>query len=206
MNPLFSVYMLGSRYESFKMAIDNFIKNKGKYIVETGCIRWVGSLTVNNPDRNKAIQEREKGNYMGDLTSGASTMLFAYTSAEYGSRFDSIDYSESSINSAKSTLKEYSKFANFHQSDSVQALQDWKLPIDLLYLDSLGSSAEPLIAQEHQLKEIMGAYHKLTKNALVLLDDNQENGKTKLSKKFLVDKGWIILIDQTQCLLKRGKI
>lgn len=198
--------LLGPRFQTFKMAIDEFISHGSIFIVETGCIRWVGDLAVNNPDRDKAIQEREKGNFMGDMTSGCSTLLFSMLSQDIGCQFDSIDFSEKSINAAKIELKQYSKFVTFHQSDSVQALKDWKLPIDLLYLDSMGSSAEPLIAQEHQLKEIKAAYPRLTKNAIVLLDDNQENGKTKLSKDFLINQGWEIKIDNIQCLLERGKI
>lgn len=173
--------VLGARYDTFEMALSLLLKMGGKNIVETGCIRWVG-----------------------DIHSGGSTILFGLIAKEYGMRFDSIDISEKSINNAKETTKDISDYINFHQEDSIKALQNWKMPIDLIYLDSFGGS-EPQrkLSQIHQLNEVKAVYDKVSKNGLILLDDTSR--KTELSRAYLINKGCTLLLKSYQCLFIKNE-
>ena len=58
----------------------------------------------------------------------------------------------------------------FGFKDSLVFLQEFKDPIDLLYLDSLDGH-DPIAASNHQLEEAKASINKLHRNSLILLDD-----------------------------------
>jgi len=175
--------LIGRRFWSFKIALNLLNQMDGKNILEVGCIR-----------------EKE------DWKAGMSTLLFAEYASRFKAEFDSIDISEKNIEVSKEVTKDFKKSVVYHLGDSLKVLKEWFKPIDLLFLDSKDCDPEndeiSRQAQEHQLKELELAYPNLTKNAIVLLDDNyfDNGGKTALAKDFLWAKKWVSLMDYEQSL------
>jgi hypothetical protein len=205
-----------SRYLTFKTALNLFLQQKGRTIVETGTTRL--------PD---------------DWGAGMSTLLFAdylRTENPQGSLI-TIDIDTNNLNKCKEITAGFYKVIKYVLSDSVEALKKYDgKPIDLLFLDSFdypygemlndyGGQADlneaikklneipeeeiekkykDLIepAQQHQLNEYLAVKDKLSDRAIVLLDDNDfpGGGKCRLTKEQLLKDGWILLIDQQQSL------
>jgi len=180
--------LLGRRFWSFKIALNLFVQTDGQNILETGCLRK-----------------------KDDWAAGYSTYVFADFIAHEGGHFDSIDKSEENIGLAKVICAEFKDLVEFHKGDSLAVLKDWSRPIDLLLLDSLDTDPSDkgiaFKAQMHQRKEIELAYPNLTKNAIILLDDNyfENGGKTRLAKEFLELKGWVNIMDfEASLWVRRG--
>ena len=180
--------LLGRRFWTFKIALNLFVQLSGKNIVETGCLRQ-----------------------KDDWEAGMSTLILADFVAHQGGVFDSIDISQKNIELAKEVLFNLEKYVNFHKGDSLAVLKSWQTPIDFLFLDSLDTDPNneeiALKAQKHQLDELKLAWPNLTKNAIVLLDDNYfvNGGKTRLAKAFLEKKGCLNIMDYEASLwVRRG--
>jgi predicted O-methyltransferase YrrM len=177
---------LSRRYWTFKIALSLLLQNGGKNIVETGCLRLPG-----------------------DWGGGCSTLVFADFAKKYGLKFTTIDISEENLKVAKEETKDFKDCVEYILSDSLKALAEYKGRIDLLYLDSvdckIGEDENNSEAQKHQLEEIKLAYPKLTENGIVLLDDNyfKNGGKTRLTKEYLKEKGFVCLMDFVQSLWVR---
>ena len=175
--------LLGRKFWTFKIALNLFKQFGGKNIVETGCVR-----------------EHQ------DYGAGYSTVLFAEYAKEEGATFESIEISAENIEKAKKELAGLVVKVGFWKGDSHEVLKNWQSPIDLLYLDSLDCDPEneeiSVKAQQHQYHELELAYPNLSKRAIVLLDDNyfKNGGKTRLTKEFLKEKGFICIMDYEQSL------
>ena len=175
------------RLVTFKIALNWFLQHGGKNIVETGT--------------TKAFD---------DWGAGMSTILFGDFCKHYGGHIWTIDKSEDAINMSKKVTVAFADYITYVQQDSVEALKSIRGKIDLLYLDSLDYPIQqefPIpLCQEHQLAEIQAAYKRLSKRAVVLLDDNNfpGGGKTALSKRWLAEKGWVCLLDFQQTVWVRG--
>ena len=77
-------------------------------------------------------------------------------------------------------------------------MQNFTKQIDFLYLDSFdGHNIE--LASKHQLGEAKAAINKLSKNALILLDD--KGAKTLYSTDFLISNSFKILAESNNQLL-----
>ena len=175
------------RFVTFKIALNWFLQHGGKTIVETGT--------------TKAFD---------DWGAGMSTILFGEVVKKYGGHIWTIDKSAQAIGMSKKVTVEFADYITYVLQDSVEALKSIRGKIDFLYLDSLdypiqGEFPIPL-CQEHQLKEIQAAYPRLSKKAIVLMDDNNfpGGGKTALSKRWLAEKGWVCLLDSQQTVWVRG--
>lgn len=170
---------LGERYNTSKTALNLFLQNRGKTIVETGTMR--------------------KLDLLGD---GGSTLLFGKFCKMYGEHLYTVDLSPEAIKAAKRLTKEFKENITYVTSDSVEFLHHFKGEIDLLYLDSLDCPVEgdATEAQEHQLKELSAAFGKLSNRAVILLDDNNflNGGKTRLAKERLLRNRFTLLIDSQQ--------
>ena len=88
-------------------------------------------------------------------------------------------------------------FVDFYIKDSLNFLLDFPKKIDFLYLDSLDGQFPN--ASQHQLKEIMNAQDKLSKNSLVLLDD--KGSKTNLSIDYMINNNFKIINETEQQVL-----
>jgi predicted O-methyltransferase YrrM len=176
-----------NRYWTFKIALNLFLQRQGKIMVETGTT------------------------YIGDIGAGGSTVIFGKYLQKYGGKLYTVDLSSENIEACKRLTENWKNNIEYVVSDSHKFLNEFKDKIDFLYLDSYDyplSEAEGRIedCQLHQLEEFKRAENKLHDKSIVLLDDNSlpEGGKTRMTKEYLLEKGWICLMDYQQSLWIRN--
>jgi len=175
------------KYITFGTALDLFLQTNGLIIVETGTIREEDDPT------------------------GCSTILFGAFCKKYSKRLYTVDNDMPHIEFSCKVTKEFESNISYILMDSLEFLNQFTRPIDLLYLDSFDCPLPPedaTQAQEHQLKEIKAAYKNFHKGSLVLLDDNNwaNGGKTRLAKKYLLETGeWRCIINDEQSLWEKTK-
>ena len=170
------------RYESFKFALLEAQKRSLKTIVETGCSRG-----------KKKFFFFRKINWKD----GMSTMIFSDYAKYMDARLYTCDIESKNINNAKKFCKKNNQFITFIVDDSLNFLDNFKDPIDFLYLDSL--DGQFVGASEHQLKEIKLAIKNLKKDSLVLLDD--KGAKTNLSIDFMLKNNFKIINETKEQVL-----
>ena len=172
----------GPRYVTLKAALNMLLQNDGKLIVETGTQRVI------------------------DDPGGCSTLLFGAFCERYDKRLITVDNVARHMEVSKQATQEYKEYITYAFVDSVKFLTEFKGEFDLLYLDSLDCPFPPgdaTEAQIHQLNELKAAYDKLHVGSILLLDDNdfENGGKTRLTKKFLLESGeWLLILDYAQSL------
>jgi hypothetical protein len=173
---------LGERYYTFKVALNLLLQFGGKHIVETGSMR-------------------SPGNWYYD---GCSTYLFGEFADRYGNHLWTCDLDEWAIETARAATMAFESRITYVCRGSVEFLTGFADPIDLLYLDSMDCphDGDATAAQQHNLRELTAALPHLSRRAIVLLDDNEfpNGGKTRLSKAYLLDAGWLCLLDYRQSL------
>jgi predicted O-methyltransferase YrrM len=176
---------LGDRYYTFKLALNWLLQYGGQHILETGSLRT-------------------PGNWLGD---GYSTYLFGEFVSTYGGHLWTCDIDPQVIAIAQHETNAFRAQITYVCADSLEFLNAFEGTIDLLYLDSLdclkvGDTSQ---AQHHNLQELQSALPKLSRRAVVLLDDNNfpNGGKTRLSKHYLLQHGWLCLLDLKQSLWTR---
>jgi predicted O-methyltransferase YrrM len=172
---------LRGRYFTFRIALNLLLQQPNRNIVETGCIR-----------------------FLNDFGGGNSTMIFASFVNLYGGHLTTIDISPENMDICKSVTANFAKNIDYIVDNSLSALAKLDKPIDLLYLDSLdvpevGDATE---GQEHNLKEFKIAEHLLHTGSLLLIDDNNmdNGGKSRLTKDYVVSKGWKLILNFDQSL------
>lgn len=180
---------LTNRFDTVYIALNYLLDTPHACIVETGTMR----LEDNWYD-------------------GKSTLIFGNYSKRYEGVTYSVDSSALAIENCKKATRSVSDCIQYTIADSVTFLHEFKGKIDLLYLDSMdcpeydqANSADLIASQQHQRREIEAAFNKLGDKALVLLDDNDfaNGGKTRLSKLFLQQNGFVELISWRQSLWAR---
>jgi predicted O-methyltransferase YrrM len=171
-----------TKYFTLKVALNLFLQNNGKLIVETGTQRVI------------------------DDRGGCSTLLFGALCARYKRRLITVDNDPVHMETSKKATEKYSDYITYVLRDSVEFLHDFNMPIDLLYLDSVDCPMPPTDAteaQKHNAHELVEAFRNLHENSLVLIDDNnfENGGKARLSKAILLQtKSWVCLLDDGQTL------
>lgn len=155
-------------------------------IVETGCIRG---------------EEDWRGTGFGTYLLGAFT-------DRYGGEVISVDIEQGNCEFARRTTGEVKTVTVVNQ-DSVEFLQAFNQPIDVLILDSMDTWIPG--CEEHALREVQAALPWLHERSIIVLDDTvykerRFTGKGALSVPWLLEQGWQILYSgyQTICVL-RGK-
>jgi len=175
---------LGFRFWSFKIALNLFLQSKETLIVETGTIRMPN-----------------------DVGGGNSTYILGDFCKHYNKRLITIDIDPKNIELSKRETIDFADVTTYITSDSVAYLQRFTQKIGLLYLDSMDcpEESDASNAQQHNLNELKAAWDKLSPNAVVLIDDNNfsNGGKARLSKYFLRDMGWKLVMDFQQTLWVR---
>lgn len=170
------------RFFTFKAALSIFLQTDVKNIVETGCQRG-----------------------KDDFGAGCSSLIFAELLSifpEKGELF-SVDISERNLNICHQCIQHTGNKYNLFCGDSVSFLNGFSSEIGLLYLDSMDYEIyQQKESQIHQLNEIMAVYPKLSKDSVILLDDNmfENGGKTLLTKDFLAKNNWKCVLDNHQSL------
>lgn len=176
---------MDSRYLTFKIAFDLLLQLPTHHIVETGCVRQ-----------------------KDDWGAGYSTMLFGEFCQLYGGKTTSIDITPRHLAIAKEITTQYNHLIEYVESDSVKFLEEYTLPIDLLYLDSMDvpihEGADRVPCQEHNLREFKAAESNLHAKSIVLLDDYFDgNGKPRLCERYMLDNGWRRIFCHQQLLFVR---
>ncbi len=171
------------RFKSFEETLKLSLKRGAKTIVETGTAR--GKI--------KFFLFRKY-----NWKDGMSTIMFAEYAKFTKGKLYTCDISQKNINSAKKFTYNLREFINFYVDDSINFLKNFKLPIDLLYLDSFDGH-DPIKASEHQLKEAEASIDKLHSNSLILLDD--KGSKTNLSIEFFKKERFKIIYETNNQIL-----
>lgn len=175
-----------NRYPSFLYTIALLNERKVKTLVETGTARC--------GDKN----------FQWD---GGSTIVFGDWASQNNAVLYSVDLDPKGVEQAITATKSFGDHVKITCSDSIQFLQEFKKPIDFLYLDSYDfDSANPNPSQEHHLKEIVTAYPNLHKMSVVLIDDCDlaHGGKGKLVIDYLLNKGWNVVFSGYQVILTQN--
>lgn len=169
------------KFPTFKTALNIFLQNNGKIIVETGTIR-----------------------VRDDWGPGYSTYIFGDFCQKYDKHLYTVDNNPGNIAISKELTAPFSGHITYIIDDSIHFLSTFSQHIDILYLDSLDCDpeADNTIPQTHQLNELKSVYDKLSNYSIILLDDCQfkNGGKCKLTREFLLDKGWTLIFDHYQSL------
>lgn len=173
----------GVRYPSFKIALNLFLQRGGNVICETGTTRALDDFGG----------------------AGMATIFLGDFCKHYGKKLFTVDILPEAIKLSRSLTEEYEEVITYVTDDSLHYLQNFVGKIDLLYLDSYDypideNEEESLASQTHQLNEFKAAEDKLNKDSIVVLDDNawEKGGKCKLTKDYLIEKGWTCLWDDFQ--------
>lgn len=178
------------RFWTWKCALGWYLQHGGGTIVETGCQRQTD-----------------------DWGAGCSTTLFATLLKDHNiGELHSVDITADFLKLAQEVTSNLgiADRLHFHHADGVEFLSNFSQPIHFLYLDSYDwFPNEPRLTecQQHQLRELQAAWPKLSRDAVVLLDDNNlpSGGKTRLSKEYLADQGWVCLLDWQQSVWVRSE-
>lgn len=177
------------QYLTFKSALGLFMQLDGNLIVETGSMR------------------------MKDDPCGAYTLLWAAFCKRYDKKLITVDILPEVTNVCKKYTIEYADYITYITQDSVEFLNNFNEPIDLLFLDSM-DCPNPIVpgeedllplesAQKHNYEEFRAANKNLHKNSLLLMDDNgfSNGGKPWITKNYLLRQpDWICLLDSAQSL------
>ena len=93
----------------------------------------------------------------------------------------------------------------FGGEKDVEVAEEKLMKLTRTEIDSLfGSVITP--CQQHCLNELNAIESKLQEDSIILIDDNQlpGGGKPRLSKEYLLDKGWTCLLDFQQTVWVRS--
>ena len=183
---------LDRRAESFRHATSLFLQRQGKVIVETGTIRnsaeW--GIPIGDPRM-----------WRGD---GLSTILFSDLCSRTGAMLYSVDASLENVGVSRKLTLQWEASRSILALDSVEFLESFPLPIDLLYLDSFDfEPSDPGPSQLHNLREAKAALPSLHENSIVLIDDADQilGGKGGMTVPFLIKQGWTPTRFQRQFVL-----
>lgn len=175
----------GVRYFPMKIALNLLIQRNGTNIIETGTTRAINDFGG----------------------AGMATIFFGDFCKRYNKHLWTVDILPEAISLSKSLTTEFTDNITYVIDDSLNFLKEFNDKIDLLYLDSYDypldeNPEESLVSQTHQLNEFKAAEDKLHDKSIVLLDDNswKNGGKCKLTKEYLIEKGWTCLLDDFQSL------
>lgn len=180
---------IGERGEGFRIVFDHLIRlNLEKYtIVETGTIRSLGSW--------------------GD---GQSSKIFETFLKTFNGELHSVDISPESCSAAKSCLD--SSICTVNCDDSVNFLKNFesKNNVNLFYLDSWDVDwKNDQASANHHLKEFLEIENFLSKDSLVVIDDNnfinkhnQRTGKGRKIFEYLSTKNIFPIFDKYQIIYK----
>ena len=175
-------FVRSQKYFTLKAALNLFLQNNGRIIVETGTQRVI------------------------DDPGGGSTVLFGAFCKRYEKQLITVDNDPIHMETSKEATKQYKDHVTYVLMDSIEFLKGYNKYIDLLYLDSLDCPFPPqdaTPAQTHNLNELKAAQDKLYKGSILLIDDNalENGGKTRLTKQFLLTKmEWQCILDLGQTL------
>ena len=176
-------HLLGARYQTFYQTLMLAVARNVRNIVETGTTRI-------------------EGNWAGD---GQSTLVFGAFAQRYGCTLWTCDIDEAKIVKARDISAQFASHIEYIVSDSVKFLQEFRKPIDLLYLDSMDFDIQqdPAPPQIHALREAQAALPRMHNQSIILVDDCDviHGGKGGKVIPFLLGEGWQVIGMRYQVLL-----
>lgn len=200
-----------TRYHTIKFLVDYISKNNLKNIVELGTIRSYvdGRFEGCNMDDTKYWEENNPEKW--DWSAG----LFSKVIAEClpNINIDTVDINSNHLKRSKIINKNNKNITYIHKS-SENYLKELESKIDVIYLDTGDMNPVEDVALL-QLLEVQLIINNdlLSKDGLIIIDDvynpipkneGEESiyGKSKYSIPFLISKGYEILMDEYQMILK----
>jgi len=190
--PFMSVkHNFGKRRDSFKRTLELLSDRQAKVLVETGTARL---------------------GLKGAKSNGASTLIFTTWAKTNHALLHSVDISSESIAAARHEVENQglNSYVIWHQQDSLAFLADFEEAVDFLYLDSYDYHKQDteiqIASQQHHLAEFKAIEPRLHRGSLVMIDDCDlpNGGKGKLVIRYMLERGWTILIDDYQVLLGKS--
>jgi len=163
---------------------------------------------------NNSINIIETGTIRGDTDTsrygdGWGTLNWKFYADHTNSKIWSVDIDQNAINIANKVVPS-DELLSYVCQDSIDFIKQFDKEIDVLFLDSYdfcGDEENIKKCHEHSLNEVKAALPKLSKSAIVLIDDifdHSYNGSGKLSIPFLINNGFeLIHCFDSQALLKR---
>ncbi|MFY0629389.1 MAG: class I SAM-dependent methyltransferase [Flavobacteriaceae bacterium] len=180
-------YNFNKRRATFRKTLELLNERNVKVLVETGTSR-------------KGLKATR-----GD---GAATIVFGKWASQNKAKLFSVDISEESVSESRNEVKNQGldDVVTVYLSDSIAFLNDFKEPVDFLYLDSYDYSSVKEVqvkSQEHHLKEFKAIESRLHDKTIVLIDDCrlEGGGKGKMAIEYMLQKDWKILVEAYQVLL-----
>jgi SAM-dependent methyltransferase len=186
-------YDFGKRRNSFRKTLSLLDEIGAQTLIETGVARY-------------GLQKTR-----GD---GASTAVFGLWAHRNGAVLHAVDIDPEAIAQAGAAARELGidKSVMLHASDSVAWLAAFEGQVDFAYLDSFDYFADqPELArqsQEHHLAEFRAIEHRLSSNAVVLIDDCAlpGGGKGRMVIDYMLSVGWTPILEGYQVLLRRKEV
>lgn len=206
-----------SRYYTFQKAFEHFIETGGKVIVELGTTRSFthGGHPGCNSNNISFWTPDQPQNW--DWGAGLFTRMCAESLSHMSPEIHTVDISQEHINRCKVITEPFAHMIHYHVTRSVDFLRTCRpKSIDLLYLDT--GDITPLEQNAQiQLEEalIIAKQDLLSDNGIIVINDvkNQipkkfheftDLGKGKYSLNYLLFKGFEIVEDEYQVILKKG--
>ena len=189
--PFMSVkHNFGKRRDSFRRTLELLSDRQASVLIETGTARL---------------------GLKGAKSNGASTLVFTNWARANHALLHSVDISSESIAAARYEVERQglNDYVIWHQQDSLAFLADFEETVDFLYLDSYDYHKQDteiqIASQQHHLAEFKAIESHLHRGSLVLIDDCDlpNGGKGKLVISYMLDRGWIILLNDYQVLLSK---
>lgn len=185
-------YNFGKRQKTFRRALELLDEHSATCLIETGVARY--GLRNSKSD-------------------GASTAVFGLWAKANNASLFSVDISPESISGAREVVEELGLLEQVKlvTGDSVQFLENFADPVDLLYLDSYDydkhDQSVQIASQEHHLKEFKAIEEQLGTDTVVLIDDCDlpGGGKGKTVIEYMTRKGWQIDTSAYQVLLTKAR-
>ena len=185
-------YNFGKRQKTFRRALELLDERSATCLIETGVARY--GLRNSKSD-------------------GASTAVFGLWAKANNASLFSVDISPESISGAREVVEELGLLEQVKlvTGDSVQFLENFADPVDLLYLDSYDydkhDQSVQIASQEHHLKEFKAIEEQLGTETVVLIDDCDlpGGGKGKTVIEYMTRKGWQIDTSAYQVLLTKTR-
>lgn len=205
-----------SRYYTFKQALEYFVQNNGKIIVELGTSRSFvhGDVPGCNSNNTKYWNSHKPENW--DWGAGFFTRIAAESLSNYNFVLHTVDIERDHINRCKYMTAEFKKNIRYHVQSSLDFLRNCPSEsIDLLYIDTGDMTPiEPTALLQLDEAKIVVDKNLIAPNGIILIDDVRNQtpkkfgdtsglGKAKYSLAYLLDHGFELIADEYQVILKK---
>ncbi len=207
-----------SRYHTFKQAFMLFAEIKGTVVVELGTSRSFthGGLPGCNQDNTVYWTPNNPENW--DWGAGFFTRMAAECLAPVKPSIHTVDISAQHIKRCQHMTADYKDYIAYHVQSSLDFLNQ-QLPesIDLIYLDTGDMTPiEPTARLQLAEAKIIVEKNLLKPHGIILIDDVKNTtpqkfgelgnlGKSKYSIPYLISKGFIVIADEYQVMLRKEK-